>query len=48
MIFVSKTWTLKAEIIVGIAEIRTMHQKYITGYIHSSQGIQQNMPDILL
>ena len=39
---------LKAEIIIGLAEIKTMHQKHITGHIHSSQGIQLNRPDSLL
>ena len=39
---------LEAEISIGLAEIKTMHQKHITGHIHNSQGIQQNMPDILL
>ena len=39
---------LKAETIIGLAEIKTMHQKHTTGHIHSSQGIQQDKPDILL
>ena len=39
---------LKAEIIIGLTEIKTMHQKHISGHIHSSQGIQHNRPNILL
>ena len=39
---------LKAEIIIGLAEIKTMHQKHDTGHIYSSQGIQQNWPESLL
>ena len=39
---------LKAEIIIGLTEIKTMHQKHISGNIHSSQGIQHNRPNILL
>ena len=38
----------KAEIIIRLAEIKTMHQKHITGHIHSNQGNQQNRPYILL
>ena len=49
MIFVFKEVDfLKTVIIIGLAEIKTMHQKQIIGHIHSSQGIQQNRPDILL
>ena len=49
MIFVlKKVDFLKAEIIIGLAEIKTMHQKHITGHIQSSQGIQLNRPDSLL
>ena len=39
---------LKAEIIIGLTETKTMHQKHITSHIHSSQGTQQNRPDTLL
>ena len=39
---------LKAEIILGLNENKTMHQKHITGHIHSSKGIQHYRPDILL
>ena len=39
---------LKAQIIIGLATIKTMHQKHITGHIHSSQGIQHNRPGVLL
>ena len=49
MIFVfKKVDILKAEIIIGLAKIKIMHQKHITGHIYSSQGIQQDRPDILL
>ena len=36
-----KNGRFEAEIIKGLTETKTMHQKHITGHMHCSQGIQQ-------
>ena len=43
-----KVGFLKADIIIGLTEIKRKYKKDIIGHIHSSLSIQHNWPDFLL